>query len=100
MSALKEYLEKKIAIITTDGRLLVGKLEGFDQATNLIISSTHERIITSEEENEPSSTVSLGLYLLKGNNVATVGLLDEEVDAAIDWEKVHGKPLKEATIST
>lgn len=37
-----------------------------------------------------SSEVDHGLYLIRGDNVVVVGLVDEELDDSIDWEKVRG----------
>lgn len=34
--------------------------------------------------------VPLGLYLVRGDNVCTVGLVDEKLDESIDWTKVKG----------
>jgi hypothetical protein len=34
------------------------------------------------------------VYILRGDSVATVGLVDEAADAAIDWDTVTGTPLQ------
>jgi len=31
-----------------------------------------------------------GLYLVRGDNVVVVGLVDEEIDDQIDWAQVRG----------
>lgn len=31
-----------------------------------------------------------GLYLIRGDNVAVVGLVDDELDDSIDWSEVRG----------
>jgi U6 snRNA-associated Sm-like protein LSm8 len=31
-----------------------------------------------------------GLYLIRGDNVAVVGLVDEELDDSINWPEVRG----------
>lgn len=74
-----------MAIITTDGRNFVGILKGYDQTTNLILANTTERIITPDE---PTETIELGLYLLRGESVAVCGLIDQEIDQKIDWNNV------------
>ncbi|EGD82804.1 N-alpha-acetyltransferase 38 [Salpingoeca rosetta] len=38
------YLKKKIAVVTQDGHFIVGTLRGFDQATNLILTDSSERV--------------------------------------------------------
>ncbi len=54
------------------------------------MAETHERIIRPPEDDESSSEVVHGLYLIRGDNVAIVGLVDEELDGSINWEEVRG----------
>lgn len=35
----------------------------------------------------------LGLYLVRGENVCVVGLVDEALDESIDWTQVRGDPI-------
>ena len=84
-------ITEKICVITVDGRTLTGTLLSCDQVTNLVLSSTIERIIRSQDDDEPSSEVGHGLYLIRGDNVVCVGLMDEELDGTIDWSKVRGE---------
>lgn len=77
-------------VLTTDGRTLTGTLLSCDQLTNLVLGQTIERVIRPPEDEEVSSEASHGLYLIRGENVAVCGLVDEEMDASIDWEKVRG----------
>ena len=81
-SNLSTFVDKFVTIITTDGRLLVGYLRGYDQTTNLILSAAQERTISLDE---PGTTENLGLYILRGDNVALVGETDEEKDQNINW---------------
>lgn len=55
-----------------------------------VLSQTIERIIRPPDDPEPSSEVPHGLYLIRGDNVAVVGLVDEELDDSIDWLQVRG----------
>jgi U6 snRNA-associated Sm-like protein LSm8 len=55
-----------------------------------VLSQTHERIIRPLDDPEPSSEVQHGLYLIRGNNVAVVRLVDEELDETINWLEVRG----------
>ena len=81
---------EKVLILTGDGRTLTGTLLSCDQVTNLVLSNTVERIIRPSEDEEPSTEVDHGVYLIRGENVVVCGLLDEEMDAKIDWGKVKG----------
>ncbi|EFX04694.1 small nuclear ribonucleoprotein [Grosmannia clavigera kw1407] len=72
MSALLYgYVEKKVLVLT-------------------VLQSAIERVINTPDDAEPSAEVPLGLYIVRGDNVCSVGLVDEELDASIDWSKVKG----------
>lgn len=77
-------------MLTADGRTLTGTLLSCDQLTNLVLNDTIERIIRPIGDPEPSSEVSQGLYLIRGDNVLVCGLVDEGLDGSIDWTKVRG----------
>ncbi|CAK7197499.1 U4/U6-U5 snRNP complex subunit LSM8 [Sporothrix eucalyptigena] len=88
---LNNYLEKKVLVLTVDSRILVGTLTSIDNSTNLVLLGTVERVINTPEDDEPSAEVPLGLYLVRGDNVCSIGLVDEQLDASIDWTKVRGQ---------
>ena len=83
-------LPEKVLILTADGRTLTGILLSCDQLTNIVLSQTIERVIRPLDDPEPSMEVPHGLYLIRGENVAVCGLMDEELDATIDWAQVRG----------
>jgi small nuclear ribonucleoprotein (snRNP)-like protein len=121
---------EKVVVLTVDSRMLVGKLESFDQLTNLVglpnqwtlfllfsstwylylccrvrgivrltfapllfpqvLSNALERVIRTPEDPDDSETVPLGLYVVRGDNVCVVGLVDESIEKDINWSKVRG----------
>jgi U6 snRNA-associated Sm-like protein LSm8 len=85
-----DYLEK-ILVITADGRTLVGTLLSCDQLTNIVLNETIERIIRPQDDPEPSSEVSHGLYLVRGDNITICGLVDKDLDNSINWAEVRGE---------
>ncbi|GAM87766.1 hypothetical protein ANO11243_057940 [Dothideomycetidae sp. 11243] len=89
--SLQQYLNKKILVITVDGRTLTGKLLTCDQLTNIVLQDTIERIIRPPDDPEESVEQAHGLYMIRGDNVVVAGLVDEEMDASIDWTKVRGE---------
>ncbi|KAH9864500.1 hypothetical protein J1614_010434 [Plenodomus biglobosus] len=91
--SLNVYLNKRVSVLTLDGRTMVGTLHSCDNSMNLVLQDAIERIIRPREEEVPSEEVPLGLYIVRGDSVAVVGRLDEEVDGKIDWRKVHGEVL-------
>lgn len=58
-----------------------------------VLKSTVERVIRSPEDGEPSSEVPHGLYVVRGENVCLIGLVDETLDESINWTEVKGAPI-------
>lgn len=90
-TSLAPLMDTTISVITNDGRNLVGLLRGYDQTNNLVIEDCHERVYSTKSgvELEP-----LGLYMIRGDNVAIVGEVDEDKDASIDFTSLRAQPLK------
>lgn len=88
---LDPFINQLVIVSTHDGKVLVGKLIGLDPQCNLVISHCKERIFATTEGVDLHEH---GLYLLRGDNVATIGDVDEEMDASIDWNEVKAEPLK------
>ncbi|CAD6194220.1 unnamed protein product [Caenorhabditis auriculariae] len=89
-SSLDGYMNRVTTVITGDGRTIVGLLKGFDQLINIILEDAHERVYS---ETAGVETVPLGLYIIRGDNVAIVGEVDEEIDKRIDLDNVKASPL-------
>ncbi|KAF2866294.1 hypothetical protein BDV95DRAFT_623025 [Massariosphaeria phaeospora] len=89
--ALNAYLNKKVTILTTDGRCMIGTLLSADGSMNIVLQNATERIVRPLDEGVASEEHPLGLYLIRGDTVAICGRLDEELDGTIDWSKVHGE---------
>lgn len=62
-------------MITSDGRVITGKLVGNDQVQNLILNQAQERVYSDDA---PVELVELGLYVIRGDNVCMVGEFDPE----------------------
>ncbi|CAL9755919.1 unnamed protein product [Musa acuminata subsp. burmannicoides] len=97
---LESLVDQTISVITNDGRNIVGVLRGFDQATNIILDESHERVYSTKEGVQQ---LVLGLYIIRGDNIpkynscvcrSVVGELDEELDANLDLSKLRAHPLK------
>ena len=72
-----------VEIITNDGRVVVGILKGLDQVVNVVLANTEERVFTSEGIDKQQ----LGLYLIRGDNVAIVGKIIRYVDDIIPYRR-------------
>lgn len=90
-SILEPLVEQQISVVTNDGRLFVGVLRGFDQTSNVILSDCQERVFDTEKGVEQ---VVLGLYVIRGDNIAVLGEVDEEIDSRIDLSNIRAAPLK------
>lgn len=88
-SGLEGYVNHTVTVFTSEGRVIVGTLKGFDQTINLILDDSHERVYSSAGVEQ----VTLGLYIVRGDNVALIGEVDEEVDKKIDFADIRVDPL-------
>ncbi|GMH11282.1 hypothetical protein Nepgr_013123 [Nepenthes gracilis] len=88
---LESLVDQTISVITNDGRNIVGVLKGFDQATNIILDESHERVYSTKEGVQQ---LVLGLYIIRGDNISIIGELDEDLDTRLDLSKLRAHPLK------
>ncbi|WCJ28530.1 U6 snRNA-associated Sm-like protein LSm8 [Euphorbia peplus] len=88
---LESLVDQNISVITNDGRNIVGILKGFDQATNIILDESHERVYSTKEGVQ---LIVLGLYIIRGDNISIVGELDEELELNLDLKALRAHPLK------
>lgn len=89
-SGLDSYVNHTISIITADGRNFVGTLRGFDQTINVILDDTHERVFSAAGIEQ----VVLGLHIIRGDNIAIIGQIDESIDSQLDFSAIHSEPLQ------
>ncbi|RZC36796.1 LSM domain containing protein [Asbolus verrucosus] len=73
-----------------NGRNFIGTLKGFDQTINIIIDESHERVYSTTSGVEQ---VMLGLHIIRGDNVAIVGLIDDELDNRLNLANIKAEPL-------
>ena len=64
LSVLEKSLNRRISLMLKDGRMLEGKLVGYDDFMNLVLEETDE---TKDEQAK-----KLGTVVLRGNNVVTI----------------------------
>ena len=88
-TTLDSYVGHTVAVVTQDGRMIVGTLKGFDQTVNLILDESHERVFSSESGVQQ---VVLGLYIIRGDNIAIVGEIDDEVDSGLEMNEIKAEP--------
>lgn len=76
--------------MTNDARIIVGTLVGWDHMTNLILTNSHERIFSTAES---VRIVEIGLYIVRGDNVALVGQIDDDLDSRQPWDEIKVDPI-------
>ena len=84
------FTTEQVCVITCDGRSIIGILAGYDQLQNLILKEASERVYSPDSDPE---TVPLGLYVIRGDNVAIISDRDEEMEASVGLSSVRAEPL-------
>lgn len=80
-----DFIEKQVSVITNDGRNIIGRLRGFDQVCNIILEKSFEREFSKENG---VLVLSLGLYVIRGDNIAVIGEVDVDKDKRTNWENI------------
>mmetsp|Transcript_3877 Transcript_3877/g.4833 ORF Transcript_3877/g.4833 Transcript_3877/m.4833 type:complete len:97 (-) Transcript_3877:820-1110(-) len=88
---LNALIDKHVSVITNDGKNLVGVLAGIDRVTNIVLKESVERIFSMDY---PVRQVPIGLYIIRGDNIALIGELDKEADEKIDYDSIKVLPMK------
>jgi U6 snRNA-associated Sm-like protein LSm8 len=83
----------KVRIITTDGCVFNGILRFADNLSNLTVEDVIELRIPAPDADDDEATeeIKRGARLFRGESIAVVGLLDEELDKLVDWEDIRGE---------
>ena len=63
---LESSLKKEVSLLLKDGRVLSGRLTGYDQYMNLVVEDTREEKEGSERR--------LGFVVLRGSNIVSISL--------------------------
>lgn len=64
LNLLEKSLQKTIMLVLKDGRVVEGRLKGFDTYMNMVLDDT--------EENFEDKKRKLGVVILRGNNVVSI----------------------------
>ena len=68
VSLLEKSVDKRVSLLIKDGRVLEGRLTGFDEYMNMSLEETTETTAAQEERR-------LGTVILRGNNVVSIAVL-------------------------
>jgi U6 snRNA-associated Sm-like protein LSm8 len=89
---VEKLIDKPVNIITNDGRNFTGLLVSFDQKTNLILQNCVERVWVSAGKEVKAD--ELGVYFIRGDNVAVIGEIEPKIEEGIDYTQVKGAPIR------
>ncbi|TID19287.1 hypothetical protein CANINC_003716 [Pichia inconspicua] len=93
MSALKEFVGEKVKIVTLDGEVYTGKLDGFDNNTNIVLLDVTERKFSSTEPTIEKTSAGL---IVRGDSIMCVGTYDEDVESITDYSKISAEKIKDS----
>jgi small nuclear ribonucleoprotein len=66
LDVLEKAMNQKLFLLLKDGRMIEGKLTGYDEYMNMVLDDVEETI----DENKRR----LGTIILRGNNVVSISL--------------------------
>jgi U6 snRNA-associated Sm-like protein LSm8 len=66
-------------------------LRGVDKVTNILLTNCKERVYS---ESEPVQEVELGLYILRGDNCAMVGVVNDAKESKLDLTAVRAPRMR------
>jgi len=64
LNVLEKSINRTVTLLLKDGRMLEGKMSGFDEYMNMILEDT--------EETKDEQVRRLGTVILRGNNIVTI----------------------------
>lgn len=82
---------QQVQVISIEGRVFIGVLVSFDNSMNILIKNCLEKIFS---EKEGVKIEKMGLYMLRGDNVAIISELDESLEKNKKLSEIKGNPLK------
>ena len=67
LDVLQKSINQRTILILKDGRILEGKLSGYDEHMNLVLEDTEERIEDTRKK--------LGTVIIRGSNVVSISVV-------------------------
>lgn len=80
-----------VLIVLWDGRHIIGTLSSYDQYGSLVLEKSKERHFAQGKYCD----IDMGIYLIRGENIALIGEIDPVVDASnpllvpASWDEVQ-----------
>eukprot|EP00761_Pharyngomonas_kirbyi_P013495 gb/GECH01013524.1/.p1 GENE.gb/GECH01013524.1/~~gb/GECH01013524.1/.p1 ORF type:complete len:146 (+),score=40.56 gb/GECH01013524.1/:1-438(+) len=84
-ASLAQHLDNILLVQLRDGRILLGMLRSFDQFANIVLENCVERIVVGHKFGD----IPLGLYIVRGENVAFLGDVDNNNNNGMEEVQVE-----------
>lgn len=69
VTLLEKSVDKRVSLLLKDGRVLEGRLSGFDEYMNMVLDDTVETSSDCQDGRR------LGCVVLRGNNVVSISIV-------------------------
>lgn len=93
MSALKEFVGERVKVVTLDGEVYIGKLDGFDNNTNIVLFDVIERKFSTTKPSVKKTSAGL---IVRGDNIMCVGTYDEDLENQTDYSNIFAEKIKDS----
>jgi small nuclear ribonucleoprotein len=67
LDVLEKAMDQKLSLLLKDSRVIEGKLAGYDEYMNMVLSDAEETMNENKRR--------LGIVILRGNNVVSISIL-------------------------
>ncbi len=67
LDVLEKSMNQKLSLLLKDGRMVEGKLSGYDEYMNMVLTEVEESLDDTKRR--------LGTIILRGNNVVSISLI-------------------------
>jgi len=67
LDVLEKAMDQKLSLLLKDSRVIEGKLTGYDEYMNMVLSDAEETMHENKRR--------LGIVILRGNNVVSISIL-------------------------
>jgi small nuclear ribonucleoprotein len=67
LDVLEKAMDQKLSLLLKDSRVIEGKLTGYDEYMNMVLSDAEETMNENKRR--------LGIVILRGNNVVSISIL-------------------------
>ena len=83
---LVTFIGKRVSVTENDGRLIIGRLRGVDQFTNLILDNAEVLQLNADA---PPRALPIGSTVIRGDDVGLIGLVDTTLEASVKREDMR-----------